>query len=172
MVGVDIGVDVGKRRLALGWPYQERSLVIDLKKVGVRASELYSLSGWMTQVIPEDVRLWIEQPYLSNGPGANQTVTIGMAETVGAVQSAREWKQVTMVGQSTWKAQVCGNGRASKEEVALWLETNEPELYDLCCGDQDRIDAMCIGLYGRLRSTGVIEAPVKAKKRPRKRKAV
>ena len=170
---IDVGVDIGVRRIALGWPKMGLSQAIDLgKKPGVRHRELFHLAGWMSQVLPMPgmVHLWIEQPYLSNGPGKNQNTTIAMAETVGAIKAAAEWGEVTLVGQSTWKAQVCGNGRADKDEVSLWLLEAHPEVFAKCRSDQDRIDAMCIGLYGMLRSAGLIQAPVKAKRKKRKPK--
>ena len=169
---IDVGVDIGVRRIALGLPGWGNSCAVDLgKRIGVRHRELYHLAGWMSQVlpIPGNIHLWVEQPYLSNGPGKNQNTTIKMAELVGAIKAAAEWGEVTLVGQSTWKAQVCGNGRTEKDEVALWLSANHPDLYAKCVMDQDRIDAMCIGLYGMMRTSGLVQAPVKAKKK-RKRK--
>ena len=167
---MDVGVDIGVRRIALGWPERKRSEAVDLgKKVGIRHKELQALTCWMGLQLPAEVNLWIEQPYLSNGPGANQTTTIKMAELVGAIKVAHPWYQVILVGQSTWKAQVCGNGRAEKDEVALWLSVNHPDLYAKCVMDQDQIDAMCIGLYGMMRTSGQVQPPVKAKKK-RKRK--
>lgn len=165
----DVGVDVGKRRLAIGWPAACKSYNIDLKKIGVRNVELLNLSEWIAQTLPFDVHLWIEMPYLSNGPGANQTTTIGMAETVGVVKAAAPWAEVTLVGQSTWKAQVCGNGRFGKDEVAAWLLMYYPALWDLTDGNEDQIDAMCIGLYGKMRSEGLIQPPVKKPRKKRKR---
>jgi Holliday junction resolvasome RuvABC endonuclease subunit len=142
---------------------------MDLKKPGQRDEELRLMSAWLKETIPTKARLWVEMPYLSNGPGANQTVTIGMAETVGIVQAAAPWTEVHMVGQSTWKSQVCGNGRMKKDEVSMWLLDNHPYLFALCGGNQDQMDAMCIGLYGMLRSNGEIEPPVKTKKKARKK---
>ena len=168
---IDVGVDIGVRRIALGIPHLRLTHAVDLgKKIGVRHRELYHLSGWMSQALPVPgaVRLWIETPFMSNGPKANQTTTIKMAEVVGAIKAAGEWAAVDLVGQSTWKAQVCGNGRAEKEDVWAWLEVNHPELFANCLSDQDRMDAMCIGLYGMMRSSGQVQPP--APKKPKKRK--
>ena len=174
---VDIGVDIGVRRIALGCPTSGLSYAVDLgKKPGIRYQELYQLAAWVGQVfpIPGLIHLWVEQPYLSNGPGRNQNTTIAMAEVVGAIKAAAEWGQVDLVGQSTWKAQVVGDGRADKEEVALWLKTRHRDLYAKCALDQDQMDAMCIGLYGMMRTSGEIPAPPpkKAKKRKPKEAAV
>ena len=170
---IDVGVDIGVRRIALGLPYLGLSHAVDLgKKVGIRNRELFHLAGWMSQVlaVPGNIHLWIEQPYLSNGPGRNQNTTISMAEVVGAIKSAAEWGDVTLVGQSTWKAKVVGAGVASKEDVSDWLHEQHPQMFVNCNGDQDQMDAMCIGLYGMLRSCGQIGPPAPKKRKKRKPK--
>ena len=170
---IDVGVDIGVRRIALGLPQLGLSHAVDLgTKVGIRNVELYHLSGWMSQVlpVPGNIHLWIETPFMSNGPKANQTTTIKMAEVVGTIKSAGEWAEVTLVGQSTWKAQVCGSGKTDKEGVAQWLFDHRPELYPKCRADQDRIDAMCIGLYGMMRTSGQVQPPVSKKRKKRKPK--
>jgi len=165
----DVGIDIGKRRIALGWPYWKVSRAIDLVKPGERGQELRALTDWLCRQLPDGARLWIEMPYLSNGPGANQSTTIGMAETVGAIKAAAPWAEISEVGQSTWKAKVCGNGRATKNEVAAWLADNHPSLYEATGGLEDQVDAMCIGLYGMFRTLGQIPPP--EPKRSKRRKA-
>lgn len=177
---IDVGVDIGVRRIALGIPGLARGLpgegmshVVDLgKKPGIRNRELYHLAGWMSQVLPVHgfIHLWIEMPYLSNGPAANQTTTIKMAELVGAIKAAAEWGEVTLVGQSTWKAQVIGSGKSDKDQVAAWLCEHHFDLYAKCVMDQDRMDAMCIGLYGMMRASGQIAPPAPKRKKKRKPK--
>jgi len=180
ILGVDIGVDIGKRRLAIGCVDCAGSAFsdsIDLVKAGDRNIELVTLADWLCQSIfnhlflsPRQVRLWVETPFMSNGPAANQTTTIAMAEVVGAIQGAARWEQVTMVGQSTWKAKVCGNGRFDKGQVEAWLAYHHPDLLELCEGNQDRMDAMCAGLYGMMRSDGTIGPPEpRKKKKPKMR---
>jgi Holliday junction resolvasome RuvABC endonuclease subunit len=170
--GHDVGIDVGSRRLAIGWAGREEAYAINLdsKNRWARASELRILSTWLRETLPDDVRLWVERPFLSNGPRRNQNTTISMAETVGVIQAARSWNSVTLIGQSTWKKGACGNGVMSKDEVALWLKTNYLELWRKCLGDQDRMDAMCISIYGMLRTGGLIEPPVPAPKKRKKKR--
>ena len=170
----DVGIDLGVRRLAIGWPYWGVSYAIDLGKAPAeRGHELRALQEWVRETLPDHVRLWIENPYVSNGLARNQTTSLAMSETLSAVLTAHQWGYPPeRVGQSTWKAQVIGNGRASKEEVQVWLHQMYPDLWDAVEGDEDRCDAMCIGLYGTLRTKGAVEPPVsRPKKRRRKGKA-
>jgi hypothetical protein len=81
------------------------------------------------------------------------------------IRSASRWHSLTLVGQSTWKAQVLGYGAASKEHVALWMRENERRLFNAATGE-DELDAMCIGLYGVLRAQGAILPPEGRKKTP------
>jgi hypothetical protein len=166
----DIGVDIGQRRIALGWPYYEQSFSLDMGKHAgpARHLELRSMADWVGRTLPAGAHLWIERPYLSNGSGMNQNTTIGMAETVAAVMLAAPWAKVDLVVPGTWKKQVCGSGVMTKAEVAAWLKTNQFRLWQKCLGDEDRMDAMCVGLYGMLRSDGVVDPPVK----PHKKKKV
>jgi Holliday junction resolvasome RuvABC endonuclease subunit len=175
---IDIGVDIGIRRLAIGVPMYNHAYHCDLEKPGVweRDQELRTMTQWLREIVnlylyvpAKDIHLWVEQPFLSNGGKSNQTTTIAMAETVGAVQAAMLWGSVNIVSQSTWKAQVCGNGRLDKLQVGDWLAMHHPGLSDICSG-QDEVDAMCIGLYGIGRSSGEILAPVAKPKKKRKLK--
>jgi Holliday junction resolvasome RuvABC endonuclease subunit len=166
---IHVGIDVGIRRLAIGIPQMGYPASIDLGKPGklTREEELLTLAEWLTSEVDDTMGLWVEMPYLSNGPAANQTTSIGMAETVGMIRSASRWHSVTMVGQSTWKAMVLGDGRADKSEVAMWLRENEPRLFDVCQGE-DEMDAMCLGIYGQLRAEGAILPPEAHKRAPRR----
>ena len=165
---LDIGIDIGKRRLALGWPYAKQSASIDLNKPGIRSQELSLLASWLRETIPSiNVRLWIETPYASHGKAGSQA-GLDLSETVGMIMAAAAWDQVTMVGQSTWKARVCGSGKLQKLEVADWLAINHPDLFEKTMDDEDRIDAMCIGLYGKMRSEGLVLPPVKTPRKKRK----
>lgn len=173
---IDVGVDIGVRKIALGCVNHIFSDSIKMSASSSRNAELLTLTGWLRQritahtfLLPGEIRLWVEQPFKSNGPKANQTTTIAMAEVVGAILSAAHWSRVTMVGQSTWKAQVCGNGRCDKDQVTAWLAYHHSDLLGLCNGNQDQIDAMCIGMYGMMRSDGTIGPPEPKKRKSRMR---
>jgi len=52
-----------------------------------------------------------------------------------------------MVGNTTWKKYVVGNGKATKEEIKTFIDKKYPQLKD---ESQDIADATCIALYGIL----------------------
>jgi Holliday junction resolvasome RuvABC endonuclease subunit len=154
------GIDLGVRKLAVGIPQMAYAASIDLGRAGrfTREEELLMLQEWLLAEVDDTMGLFVEMPYLSGGPARNATTTIALAETVGMVCSSSRWASVALVGQSTWKAQVCGSGGADKETVASWLYHHERDLFAACDGE-DEMDAMCIGLYGLLLSSGAILPP-------------
>ncbi len=70
-----------------------------------------------------------------------------LAQTAGALLSAID-SPCYLVPVTSWKKDVVGKGNASKEEVAKWLEEFQNPRYLACEGDQNRIDATCIAMYG------------------------
>ena len=171
---IDIGVDVGKRRLSFGSPMTSQVFSIDLKKPGDRAIELSTMSRWVRNVAipgfgysPSEISLWIEAAYVGTKV-LNISTAMGLAETIGVVQSSAQWGMSEVIGTSTWKSAALGNWHADKDFVAKWLEEFYPDLFDIC-HSQDEIDALCIGIYGTMRADGRVAAPVhKPKKRKKK----
>jgi hypothetical protein len=172
---INVGVDIGMRRLAVGSPTRMWSKAIDLKNPGDRYVELNKLTDWLLDSLradlgigPDAVNLWIEASYVGNKV-QNIHTALSLAETIGAIQGIAEWGRCEVIGQSTWKAQVCGHGNLDKQEVLEWLWYNHQDMFDLCEANQDRIDAMCIGIYGDLRMAGYIDPPVHKPKKRKKR---
>ena len=167
----DVGIDVGMRKLAYGWPAWKQSQEIHITPgKHTRSQELAMLSKWVADRIPPGVRLWIETPYVSNGSARNPTTSLHMAETVSAILTAQPWDvEPQYVAPNTWKAAVVGNGNAPKAEVGLWLSNYDLDLYAACEDDENRVDAMCIGLYGQKRTLGVVLPPGNYRKRRRAR---
>lgn len=164
-----VGMDFGKRRLAIGWPYWCFTAVIDMDKYGWhRSLELKQLREYSVARLPADVIIWGETPYLSGGVASNPTTTADLAMSIGAVQSAQKWAGFETIAPNTWKAAVVGNGHATKDEIQAWLLEHHPELAAACNGDENAYDAMCIGLYGIMRETGEVPPPTK---KPRKKRA-
>ncbi|CAB4193373.1 ruvC Crossover junction endodeoxyribonuclease RuvC [uncultured Caudovirales phage] len=92
-------------------------------------------------------RAYIEEAVVARG---GSRVTIQQAYAMGAVRlvlEERNWS-VSLVNVGTWKKQVVGNGRADKTAISEWLRTNDPELFSTFSGDQDLIDAACVGRFG------------------------
>ena len=169
-----IGADIGKRRLALAFPDSPEAYHIDLGDASSglsRDDELVLIQRFVTPLAQYRVwpHLFIEEPYLSGGPAANAMTTIGLAETVTALRLAWRWTSVTLVNPSTWKSAVVGNFRASKDEISGWLLEQHPALHRIC-RTEDEIDAMCIGIYGKMRLSGEASEPER-KKRARRRAA-
>lgn len=168
---IHAGIDLGVRKLAIGIPQMALAASIELQRGQLdRESELLSMQDFLHEQVEQVMALWVEMPYLSNGPHKNQTTTIAMAEVVGMVRSAGRWAQVSLVGQSTWKAQLIGSGRASKENVDFWLSVAHRDLHAQC-DSQDEVDAMCIGIYGLMLDRGEILPPVHRPRRRHARKA-
>lgn len=146
-----IGVDPALRRLAAvcvqhseveTWEVQQSHRGQEVKVLADY------LSDWIDflQVKYEDYNttVWCEAPIV--GISKNVQTGLNIATTVGAVLAV---SQVSfLVPPASWKKAVLGNGRATKAQVSDWLREVKPDLFRLCNGDQDAIDATCIALYG------------------------
>ena len=163
----DVGIDIGKRRLAYGWPAFRLAGSIDLEAPGLpRDRELRAMQRWLCRHIPSGVQLWVDQAFAGKGA---VSVAQDLTETISAVLTAQDWERSPIVvHQATWKSAVLGNHMADKDEIRGWLEENEPELA-AACKTEDEFDAMTIGLYGWGRTEGRILAP--QPKAPKRRKA-
>lgn len=146
------GVDYGVRRAAVVHPARGVSSVLRLKKEDDLVN-LNQLHVWMyshcARTRPDLVV--VESPI----QGAHRNIRVGLrlAMVAGAlvVAARSSGARVLLVEPATWKSQVMGHGHgnASKADVAAWLADTEPVLSDLLDGDQDAVDAACLGLYGQ-----------------------
>lgn len=163
---IDVGIDIGMRRLAYSWPSYRLSGAIDLgRQKGLsRDAELRMLQDWLITKLPVGVRLWIDQAYAQASIATAQR----LSETIAAVYTAQDWIiSPILVHSSTWKSQVIGNHMAGKDELRSWLEQERPDLYRPAM-TEDEVDATIIGLYGKGRADGRILPP--EPKKPKKRK--
>lgn len=152
-----LGVDLGIRKVAL-------TLFEDSKLMSARA--------WETpKDVPRDAQLhelaaavhdnaylfdvdsvWMEDVLIGN----NRKYSMQLAETKGAVSSGlyplriQFGTDIRTVNVGTWKKQVIGNGKASKEDVQNYIRVTHSPYAPLCGDDQDLYDAACVGLYGLL----------------------
>lgn len=166
----DVGIDIGKRRIAYGWPSWERSGSFDLgKKPGPsRDWELRQMQHWLTRYIPVGAHLWVDQAFAGVG---NVATAQSLSETISAVMTAAEWEHPpVLVHSSTWKSGLVGDHLASKAVTRAWLVDYYPDLA-VACTTEDEVDAMVIGLYGQMRSNGGILPPPPRRHRRRTRKA-
>jgi Holliday junction resolvasome RuvABC endonuclease subunit len=87
--------------------------------------------------------------------GNNRKYSIRLAQTMGAVLADlalleyRQGLSIRTVDNKAWKKEIVGNGNADKEAVRNYILESHPAYAPLCGDDQDRFDAVCIGLYGR-----------------------
>lgn len=98
--------------------------------------------------LPRPFAVFIEQPLMGRG-GARSTVVQAQAASschLAAVRSGASG--IYEVNVQSWKKAVVGRGNANKDDVRAWLRESHPEWFALCDGDQDRVDAACINLYG------------------------
>lgn len=141
------GVDCGGRKVAVSLFHDGELLkVADLEvPKRTRPQELRTLSEFAASYLQVADFVWIEEPVI--GPGVRASLQV--AQTAGAVMA-----RVPMRGRgdwvpvASWKKEVVGKGNVGKEAVADWLRSSHPTYADRCGRNQDRIDAVCIGLYG------------------------
>lgn len=143
------GVDLGGRKAAV-------SIFVDgvLTNVAAlevpktsRARELRTLAEWTFGYLKVCDLVFIEEPLIGRGVRASLQV----AQTAGAVLASLGGLlgvESDLIPVGTWKKDVIGNGSANKEMVSLWLKSSHPSYAVQCADNQDRIDAICIGLYG------------------------
>ncbi len=173
---VNIGVDIGLRRLAVASWAMGFAESFELKAPTVarpanRAQELEQMGHWLWEVLmdhqiqPHHAIGWIERAYVGN-TARNPNTAMGLAETIGMVLTAVHWGRAERVDSSTWKMNLLGpgHGHATKGEVAIWLDANWPRLWMLC-DTEDELDAMCISLYGQMRHDGTVGPPTKTKRK-------
>lgn len=151
-----LGVDYGSRRIAVVHSLSASTHVIrmppgdDMVSRQLLAEWLY---GHVLSTKPGIVA--VESPIV--GASRNYRTGIGLAMMAGALTAAAgaAGAQVVLVAPSAWKKQVVGRGNASKDEVAEWLEREQPVRHGRCDADQDLIDATCISLYAAALLEGV-----------------
>jgi Holliday junction resolvasome RuvABC endonuclease subunit len=147
------GVDLGGRKAAV-------SIFVDGVLTNVadfevpkttRDQELRTLALWAYGYLKVCDLVFIEEPLIGRGVRASLQV----AQTSGAVLAGlaeipwgSKGRECHLVPVGTWKKDVIGNGSANKEMVSLWLKSSHPSYAVQCADNQDRIDAICIGLYG------------------------
>ena len=158
---VVVGIDPSTQKLAVvvrkpGSIKQHTYKLPQRDRDGTRYSEAYDhiLSLLYDIVKPqgelgkrESVYVFLEYPIYWRGGKS----TLPLAMLSGAVQAAvhKAEAKLEMVHNQMWKKRVVGAGNVKKEEIADWLELHHLELFNSANGDQDMIDAHCIGLYGQ-----------------------
>lgn len=162
--GIDLGVRsvtlVGLRADVDGSPYMFYAATWGSKPPKsvrnappeTRWNELVSIRSFIDVYIRRDDVLYVEEPPLAGRRDVR--TALRLAQVAGAVVATSS-APTFLVEVSTWKKEVVGRGNADKAQVAEWLATNHPNWSRLCDGDQNKVDALCIALYG-LRPGGAL----------------
>lgn len=136
-----VGIDLGVRSVHVSMLPYDMSIAA---KKGKRSEEVLHIASQLGQLYTSDWLAYIEEPVVAGA--RNLRTSLQIAQIAGVVMSLVG--DFVMVPVSTWKKTVVGKGNASKSDVAEWLRSNRPDLYERTAGMQDKIDANCIRLYG------------------------
>ena len=146
-VDLVVGVDIGMRSVALS--VFENGLLTNIEvgsvpQTALRGDELFFLAQKLRWLGEDGITTYVEEPPMA-GP-QNKRTFLHLGQTCGMILSV--CSEAHLVPVSTWKKQVVGAGNATKDDVAHWLLAHSASYHALCDGDQNRVDAICIGLYG------------------------
>lgn len=153
---VIVGVDQSSKKLAVtiltpvdsGYDIEYMGAYSASKKAGP-VDRLLQLSAFLDNLLRNrNIELLLcESPLIGRG-GAKSTIL--QAQVVGALYLTAKHRRVSSVDAvhpSTWKSQIVGNGKASKDDVAAWVRRERAEAHRLANGDQDMLDSYCIAEY-------------------------
>jgi len=146
LMGVDLGIHkVSTFTLDAEVPHVA---ALDFAPIGApRAMELHALSTYVRSLaaLHGVDQVWIEDTLIGN----NRKYSLQLTEVKGAVMAELgTFCDVRLVNVGTWKAQVVGNGNASKDMVRDYIHVTHGAYAPLCGDDQDLYDAACVALYG------------------------
>lgn len=148
-----VGIDLGVHKIALA-VFLENSLAVthvyeasaDLPR-DVQLLEMGHYAMSLAHLHSVD-SIWVEDVLVGN----NRKYSLALAETKGALLGAlshlRPVTDIRTVNVKEWKREIVGNGNAGKDTVMNYMVATHPAYAAQCDGDQDRIDATCVGLYG------------------------
>lgn len=144
------GVDLGVKKAAVA-----------ILGVGASGGEMFTSAAFHSKATTRsaqlrEIRKWVhlqtfglDAVYVEKAlVGKNTDVSLQIAQTAGAVMSVLEMPAY-FVSNTAWKKDVCGKGNLSKDLIEKWLDEHYPDYSHWCDGDQDRIDAACIAIYGQ-----------------------
>ena len=148
-----VGIDLGTRKAALAeFNITARGVVTLRSCLAVyvhptqRGKELSRLSHDVGEICAHANYVFIEEPLVGRGVKASMQIS----QTAGAIMANLATRGIhnELVNVKHWKKDVVGNGNASKEMIKMWLNTHHTAYDAACEGDQDKVDACCIGLFG------------------------
>jgi Holliday junction resolvasome RuvABC endonuclease subunit len=157
-----MGVDLGIHKVACFVPGERPDAqILESSSASSRALQLCELSSFVHDMagLHQVDQVWIEDTLVGN----NKKYSIKLTEVRGAVMAALALHaDVRLVNVATWKAQVVGDGHASKDAVRDYIHVTHSDYAALCGSNQDLYDACCISLHGqqiRERASGLRLVP-------------
>lgn len=144
-----VGVDPGASKLALAaWEHTWQVDVFHCSVDAPRADQLAELSAHTIEMIAAypGCLVWVEDPVMVRNA---KTVT-RQAQAQGVILSScvqAGASGVYTVGNTAWKREVCGDGRAGKPAIKSWLEHSFDD-FPAGVTDADLVDAIAITCYG------------------------
>lgn len=145
-----IGIDLGVRSLHVAVIDDYDKLWVNsyvLPRQYERYQELRYCSKFLHDTVGhKSAKVYIEEPVVAGA--RNLRTSLQMAQLAGALMST-VIQPAYFVEVTSWKKKVVGSGNASKEDVALWLKEHHMDYSAACEGDQNKVDATCIALYGQ-----------------------
>lgn len=135
---------------AFSWPlYLKGETKQTVESLGRAVEGMERFLSWADMACPDpDQRfVWVEDPLIGRG---GPVTTMKQSYVGGIVRGllVRSSFRVYGVNVSSWKSQVCGDGRADKRMVALAVGRRWPKIRGLVGDDGDLTDAAAICLYG------------------------
>lgn len=118
-----------------------------MESLGRAVTAMEDFVAWADEVCPSSPRVaWVEDPLVGRG---GTTTTVKQSYVGGIIRGVLVASsfQVYGVNVSTWKSQVCGNGRADKRDVSRAVGVRWPKIARLVGDDVDLTDAAAICIY-------------------------
>lgn len=154
-----LGIDLGGRKIS--WAVISNGELeqvdhLDLKPTGNRAEELHLCSKAISGFINDIDVICVEEAMVGRGVRASLQIAQNSGHVLGMI-GEKSYHNPILVPSGTWKKVVCGNGGLDKQGVATWLEGQHADWFKQCIytsprglrrTNQDRVDAICLALYG------------------------
>lgn len=149
-----IGADLGTRSVTMclltdgkRFAYQKIVAPQGVSSADIAWTVFTGVRSFTAGLPAQSTAAFIEEPVVAGA--RNIRVSLKIAQVCGAVLTAL-WpiRQVYQVPVSTWKANTCGHGGATKDQVRSWLAETFPQAATDAGGDQDCYDAAAVAVHG------------------------
>ena len=147
ILGIDPGTNLlgfGVVSVSGGKPHYVDMGVFDLRKIGDPFEQLANINAGVEELIAvhKPDHLAVESPFY--GKNAQVILKLGRAQGAAIIAAAKAGIQVAEYAPRRAKIAICGNGAASKEQVAMMVEKTLG--IDIDPGHLDATDALAIAM--------------------------